>query len=273
MTPVPGVLSRSFILGAAKCGTTSLANWLGQHPDICMSDPKEPKYYTMEYHNGPEWYNKQYFSHYCGESVAVDARPQNLMVHFVTERILESTVDPRFIVMVRDPIERAYSAWHHFHMMRPGREPDGFESVMSRNFMSYRHDIFTHEREYMAQVDPRGGCYDATYLEMGNYIHHIKRYVESFGRKSIKVMLLDDMVRDPVGLVTKAQSFLGVKVIVPAQMPRLKSAEFPTESLDLPIMFPGLFSRLAHHFKPQVRALGNFIDRDLVEEWGYTNHI
>ena len=51
------------ILGAAKCGTSSLHAWLAEHPDICMSEPKEPKFFEAEFEQGFDFYRRRYFPH------------------------------------------------------------------------------------------------------------------------------------------------------------------------------------------------------------------
>ena len=56
-----------FLLGASKAGTTSLHYYLAQHPDILMSDPKEPAFFRLEYERGPDWYWRTYFRRYAGQ--------------------------------------------------------------------------------------------------------------------------------------------------------------------------------------------------------------
>ena len=66
------------IIGAPKCGTTSLWLYLHEHPDVCMSQPKEPFYFDSEYYQGWDYYLETYFSHWDNERAVGDASTHNL---------------------------------------------------------------------------------------------------------------------------------------------------------------------------------------------------
>lgn len=100
-----------FILGAAKCGTTSLHAYLGQHPDVCVSDPKEPFFFEAEFDRGATYYFNRYFSHWAGERIVGEARHRNLYMPYIPERILRFNPRARLIICVRNPTERAISHW------------------------------------------------------------------------------------------------------------------------------------------------------------------
>ncbi|MDZ7736277.1 MAG: hypothetical protein U5P41_09365 [Gammaproteobacteria bacterium] len=104
-------LPNFYILGAEKCGTTALYKFLDSHPDICMSRPKEPVYYECRYQHGAEYYSQSYFGHYSGEPLVGEARHRNFYLPYVAERILNTTPEASFIILLRKPDERAYSAW------------------------------------------------------------------------------------------------------------------------------------------------------------------
>jgi hypothetical protein len=70
------------LLGAAKCGTTSLAYYLSQHPDVCFSDPKEPIFFEAEYEKGLDHYWQKYFQAWSGERAIGEGRPWNLYLPF-----------------------------------------------------------------------------------------------------------------------------------------------------------------------------------------------
>jgi hypothetical protein len=87
-----------FILGAAKCGTTSLHGYFGQHPEICVSEPKEPLYFESEYERGVSYYFNRYFGHWSGEPIVGDARHRNLYLPYVPDRIFRYNPSARLIV-------------------------------------------------------------------------------------------------------------------------------------------------------------------------------
>ena len=100
-----------FILGAPKCGTTSLAAWLGEHPNIFVSSEKEPNFFNTEDKRGITNTLEQYedlFREAGTEHVAVgEATVWYLSSPEAIDRILKYNSDARFIVMVRNPLEMA----------------------------------------------------------------------------------------------------------------------------------------------------------------------
>ena len=120
-----------FLLGASKAGTTSLHYYLAQHPDILMSDPKEPPFFRLEYERGADWYWRTYFRRYAGQRAAGDGAPQNLHLPFVAPRIAATAPEARLIVLCRPPVDRAVSAWRH--NVRLGIEPLPFPAAVEKN--------------------------------------------------------------------------------------------------------------------------------------------
>ena len=90
-----------FVLGAAKCGTTSLYYYLNQHPDILMSTPKETLFFEKEYHKGVEYFLNKHFPNYKGEAFLGEGRHRNLYLPYVPERIAASYSDAKLIVILR----------------------------------------------------------------------------------------------------------------------------------------------------------------------------
>jgi hypothetical protein len=87
-----------FILGAAKCGTSSLRGYLSRHPEVFMSDPKEPFFFEAEYEKGFDFYWRRYFSDWQGEPAIGEARHRNLFLPYVTKRIAASVPDAKLLM-------------------------------------------------------------------------------------------------------------------------------------------------------------------------------
>lgn len=203
-----------FILGAAKCGTTSLYHYLNAHPDICMSTPKEPRFFEAEYHNGLDYYWKRYFSSvWNGESAIGEARHRNLYLPYVPERIKESVPNAKLIVIVRDPIERAHSHWRHGCSW--GLEDLSFEDAISEDLERLQKGI-TFEGEEGAQLwvsnlNPQNGeSTFRTYVDSGHYSDQIERYLRLFSHEDLKIVFLEDLADDPAEVMADLLSFLGV---------------------------------------------------------------
>jgi hypothetical protein len=107
----------SFLLGAPKCGTSWLADVLSQHPEICISNPKEPN--IVATHKGTFVRDdssldlSEYGDFFQGEGVKVDCSVHAFSCPTAPSRINKIWPDAKFIVSLRDPIERAVSQWNH----------------------------------------------------------------------------------------------------------------------------------------------------------------
>lgn len=202
------------ILGAAKCGTTSLYIYLNTHPEICMSDPKEPLFFEAEYHKGFEYYYNKYFLHCRGERIIGEARHRNLYLPYVAERIGRSVPNAKLIVIVRNPVDRAYSHWWHWYSR--GREPLSFRDAIYEDIRRIESGI-TFEGEEGAQLWERNFDFEIkrnefrTYVDSGYYSQQIRRYLKHFPEDHLKVIFMEDLVRNPQAIMLELYSFLGVK--------------------------------------------------------------
>ena len=141
-----------FLIGAPKCGTTALATYLSEHPNILLSDPKEPQYFCkdLKWYGNPvksdEDYLRRFFPGLEGSPAAIVGEASSLYLYskVAVPNILSFQPEAKFIVMLRNPVEMAYSlhsmlcfqgeedekdflkAWHLQDQRRAGRFiPDG----------------------------------------------------------------------------------------------------------------------------------------------------
>lgn len=110
-------LPNFFIIGAPKCGTTSLAKWLSEHPAIFMSPVKEPHYYSTDLANRSVTSSRRYQGLFQGaseEHLAIgEASTWYLFSREAVPNIEKNHPDARYIVMTRDPVAMAHSLYHH----------------------------------------------------------------------------------------------------------------------------------------------------------------
>ena len=289
-----------FILGAAKCGTTSLHNALQQHPNVFMSTPKEPFFFEAEYERGVEYYIDRYFSAWSGETIVGESRHRNLYLPFVADRIQETYPDASFIVIVRHPVNRAYSHW--WHWFSRGVEKKSFEQIVEDNFLRLREGPFFDTPQsaklYEDTLDRRNGYSPfPSYIDSGYYADQIHRYIDRFGKSRVHIMLFDDFVADPeheLGAVydfleivhqgnigsepqNRAMSKLGVKVVgFVRELPFKKVLPFKyrkmlmatlrmafANSVLMSSMDMKLRERLIDHYEPYTSALEKLIERKL----------
>ncbi|MCP3899794.1 MAG: sulfotransferase domain-containing protein [Desulfobacteraceae bacterium] len=202
------------ILGAAKAGTTSLAYYLGQHSDICMSLPKEPFFFEAEYEKGTKFYFESYFSHYKGEQYIGEARHRNLYLGYVPQRIKNTLINPRFIVICRNPTERAIS--HYLYNYARKKEKVSFEDEIKKNLKRLEKDIcYLNESEATSyaeilEADKINGTIDLSYLDSGYYAEQIQRYIDIFGKDCIKIIFSEDLLHHTQSTVNSIFDFLNI---------------------------------------------------------------
>jgi hypothetical protein len=197
------------VIGARKAGTTSLYHYLDQHPEVFMSPVKEPNFFAIEGekagYRGPDadtrinrWSvadPKEYqalFSGADGARAVGEASPAYLCNPDAPKRIKRHVPEAKLIAVLRDPAERAYSAY--MHQVRDGRETLPFAEALD-----------AEERRTAANWAPAW-----RYKAEGFYLVGLSRYYELFGRERVRVYLYEDLGADPRGVMRDAYRFLGV---------------------------------------------------------------
>jgi len=199
------------IIGAAKCGTTALYEYLKQHPDVFMSPLKEPNFFAFEgqmpdfrdLDGTPSPINTRsitaleayqaLFEGWTGQRAVGEASPQYLWAPQAAGRIKHYVPEARLVAVLRHPVERAYSAF--MHAIRAGREPV--------------RDFSEALRLEESRIRNRCGLL-YRYRNLGFYYEQLNRYVEAFDRRQIRVYLYDDLTNDLPGTLGDLFDFLGV---------------------------------------------------------------
>ena len=197
------------LIGAAKAGTTSLYDALGQHPDIYTSPVKEPSFFAFggkrPDYRGPgdaAWLDRipgdieayqALFSGRTTEKAAGEGSHWYLYSEQAPATIRQHVPDVRLIAMLRDPADRAYSTF--LHLRRTGQETlPSFEEAL-------RHEA--------ARVANGWGW--GHYVRRGRYGEQLRRYYDHFRPEQIRVCLYEDFQHDPHGLLGDLYRFLGVQ--------------------------------------------------------------
>lgn len=208
-----------FILGAAKSGTTSLYYLLEKLPQVHLSTPKEPYFFVDEYERGPDYYWRScYADGWQGQTLVGEAQTAHLFLPYVPQRIQQTVPDARLIVILRNPVDRAFSHW----WMRRchGREKLSFDQALREN-----HDNITAgltiesldaEQLWRSHMEPRPDlagvrrCSLPVYLEAGYYAVQLERYLKYFHRSQICVLFLEDLKLAPLDTTARLFEFLGL---------------------------------------------------------------
>ena len=177
------------IIGAQKSGTTSLFSFIAQHPDCRMPSKKEIHYFDLNYSKGLKWY-LAHFPLYNGK-ITGEATPYYLFHPDVPSRVKELFSDIKIIVILRNPIDRAYS---HFQMERRNKReviPDFFEAICQEEIRlseAYNKGMIQNQK-FIHQ--------HKSYLSRGLYYTQLKRWYNLFDSNNIVVFIYEDFFDNP----------------------------------------------------------------------------
>ena len=194
-----------FCIGCPKSGTTTLFKILCQHSQIHTPKFKEPFFFNnSNYQNGIDWYANTYYDDIKNEKWVLDFTPSYLYSNEALIRINEYSKgkDLKFIVMLRNPVERAYS--HYLHTLRDGLEDLDFNDAIQAE----SERLLNYENNLLSQLK-------YSYIYQSLYHKHLSKYFESFGRNNFFVINYDSQLLDKSEfklMISDLQNFLGIKI-------------------------------------------------------------
>lgn len=204
-----------FIIGAPKCGTTALSQYLAEHPDIFFSQPKELHYFSQDinYHN--DHYNDisdylQAFQGATTEKIIAEGSVYYLLSTIAIENILSFNSDAKFIAMIRNPMAMAPSLHQQLYYNGDEYEED-FNTGWNRTHPN--RDKLTCTDEQI--VDYKNVCKTGKQLE---------RAFQLIPREQLHVIVFDDFIKNTDHEFAKVLSFLNVEHIPKKEFPRVNPA-------------------------------------------------
>lgn len=218
-----------FIIGAPKCGTTSLAAWLGEHPQIFMSYPKEIYFFCTDFNLRQITSPKKYlhiFQNAGDQHLAVgEASVFYLISQIATKKILEFNPAARFIVMLRNPIDMAQS-YHGELLCSRAEVIEDFEQAWQTRCT---YDFKPHKSNAPRYRDPNPTLlqYDKV-CKLGEQVQHLLQTVNT---KSVLFIIMDDLISDPLTEYQRVLKFLDVPYDGKTQFPTYNSARRPRYKL------------------------------------------
>ena len=230
------------IIGTQRGGTTSLYRYLSEHPQIGSAYRKEVHFFDRYYGKGMDWY----LAHFPlrGEFPIVgEASPYYLFHPDVPGRIEAAVPAARFIVLLRNPVDRAYSQYHH--KLKRGLETLPFAEALDQE-----------AERLSASDDPVGLPWrHHSYVARGLYVDQIRRWLERFPRERLLIIKSEEFFARPEAVLHQTQAFLGLEPRNPSDFKAYHMADYPE-------MEPATRRRLADHFAPYNRQLYDLLGRD-----------
>jgi hypothetical protein len=208
------------IIGTKRGGTTSLFNALAEHPSVAPLFPaaqqiKGVHFFDQHFDRGVDWYRSHFPTvarrlreerRLGGPYLAGEGSPYSLYHPLAAERAARVVPDARFIVQLRDPVDRAYS--HYRERVRHGAEPLSFEDALDAE-----PERLAGEEERIVREAPgyqSFGHENWSYFAQGSYAAQLERWFASFPRESLLVLRSEDLFEDFEGVYRKVLQFLGL---------------------------------------------------------------
>jgi len=201
--PLPDFL----VIGAQKAGTTSLFSYLIQHPRIEPPLKKQVHFFDWHYHRGVAWYRANFPAvgpgppAENGRPLTFEATPYYLFHPRAVPRIAETLDDVPLVVLLRHPLDRAYS--HYRHNVRRRREPLGFVEALAA------------EQQRLAGDSGTGGTdgfrhQSFSYAGRSRYGEQLERLYSWIAPERVLIVTSEDLFADPVSVMGRLFGALGL---------------------------------------------------------------
>ncbi len=255
------------IIGAQRCGTSSIYKYLSGHPQAYPSLRKEIEYFSTRFAEGEHWYR----AHFplaatraarsrlrTKPTVAFEATPDYLLHPMAAQRAAELLPEAKIIALVRNPIDRAISQYGHNR--RLGQEPLSLEEALESedDRLSNEFNLIAADPDYHARSLRR-----YSYVARGKYAEQLARWNGWYPQDQIMVVRFEDLTADPPATLSAIESFIGIEEWHPP--------EFANHSYGRsgrsggPAVDDEILRRLADTFRPHNEQLASMLGFDL--EW------
>jgi hypothetical protein len=255
--PLPDYL----IIGAKKGGTSSLVNWLIQHPQHLRMFPsfqplKSPHFFDQNFHRGVAWYRGHFPSSRTRArhplAIVGEASPYYLFHPAAAERARSVVPTAKVLAVLRNPVSRAYS--NYWDRVSAGTEtlPTFEQALAAERQRLARTDV---DR---LRTDPAYYSFEHdqfTYLARGRYVEHLPAWLDAFPPEQVLVLRAEDMYAEPEVVFAQVQRFLGLPVTTAIDLRIYNERSKPP-------IDPRTKAWLADYYRPFNEALYERLGRD-----------
>lgn len=199
---LPGYL----VVGTKRGGSTSLAEWITQHPQVGQSrSGKGTHYFDVNFARGFQWFTSEFPKVDEGYALVGESSPYYMFHPLSPQRIRAALPDVKIVMCLRDPVARAWS--HHAYEVARGHEDESFERALEleESRLEGEEARIVADSSYAADH----WRYHA-YLRRGHYAEQLKNFHDLFGPEQVLVVQSEALFSDPHGQMNRVFSFLGL---------------------------------------------------------------
>jgi len=218
------VMPDFLIIGAMKGGTTSLFNYLVQHPLIYPPFRKEIKFFDCNYTNGLSWYQSHFplkAKFNSDHAVTGEATPYYIFHPVAPQRIVHDLPGVKIIVLLRNPVDRAYS--HYQHMVRARHERLSFEAAIREEEKRLAGEV---EKISQDPNYPTARHIRYSYISRGRYAEQLKVWLDLLPREQILILDTNELSTHTSAIYKQTLDFLGLPAWEPRNFRNLKVGSY-----------------------------------------------
>ncbi|MFQ5493547.1 MAG: sulfotransferase domain-containing protein [Candidatus Dojkabacteria bacterium] len=249
-----GSLPGYLIIGTQKGGTSSLQQqYLTQHPDVLRPTTKEVHYFDLNFERGSKWYRSHFpVGALVGNKITGEATPYYLYHPLVPERTHQLLPDVKIIVVLRDPVSRAFS---HYNMsVRQKNETEDFEEAIELEEARINNK---EKKLTLGEISYSSEHQFHSYIARGRYAQQLERWFKYYPREQFLITTSDRLKAEPEQVASEIFEFLGLKPYRIDKGRKRNVGEYKSK-LD-----PKIKNKLHEYFAPHNKRLEELIQKKL----------
>ena len=252
------------IIGVQRGGTSSLYRYLMEHSQIAAPVDKELQFFTFNFHRGWDWYISQFpsFEDNRDGTISADkkiitgeASPYYIFHPLTPERVKKWCPEIKLIVLLRDPVARAISHYHHCIRFR-------LESLPIEEAFAQEFSRLAQETEKL-KADPEYYSYNhqhLSYLSRGRYMEQLALWRAHFPPEQFLILQSEAFYANPTKILQQVTDFLGISAFELSEYYPHNQAEYPQASASI-------ISNLSKYFETYNQQLYQYLEQEFHLNW------
>ena len=225
------------IIGAMKAGTTSLYEYINQHPQVLPCAQKEVHFFVHHFEKGLDWY----LSHFpaipqSGNFLTGEASP-GYLCNTVQEKVKQTFPEVKLMAILRNPVERAIS--HYYHNVKHGIEIRSFEMAMQAEM-----EAIASLPDINLVKETKNWSKQQGYLFTGLYVYFLEKWISAFNREQFLIIKSEDLYQNSKETMQGVFKFL--------ELPEFESDKYTNH-------LPGSYQKLEHQ-DSKYQLIADFFD-------------
>ena len=222
------VIPDFLVIGAKRCGTTSLYQHLPEHPCISKSPHDNMGFFNDNFHLGVNWYKSFFPTTFTrkkikskfGDFLAFDVTTKYMEEESTANNVYQTKPNMKIIIILRNPVDRAYSQYHL--SVRQTAERRSFEDVVEENMNRLNKESHEHY-----EIKPKFSAKEDNYLKKGLYALQLRYWLKIFPRENILIVSTEEFESNQQIIYNKIFEFLNISKFEVKNTKKMEKGNYP----------------------------------------------